>query len=990
MNKDTLLLVDSNSILHRAYHAYPLSLVTAEGQPINAVYGLASMLLDAILKIKPRYIACAFDTKAPTFRHTKYTGYKATRVKTDDTLISQVKLAHKLIEVLDLPLFLKQGYEADDIIATIANIVRTSEEYKNKIGKVLILTSDRDLFALVDNFVHVIMPQGSFKNLKEFGPKEVLEKMHIKPNQVYDYKALAGDSSDNIPGVRGIGDKTAVSLLTQYKSIKNIYKHIYEIEKQKKSIATKLINDQQNAFLSYELAQIKQDVPIIFDINKAHLTDFDFSKAWQFFTQLEFKSLLNKLKTYYIFVTGKEPTIKENIANSDSKIDANILKHKQINFKKPQDYKTHKQIKNFVDNLLNILENNNIFYYDKNLDTLYFSKVKQNKLNRVDKTANKTKISNFITNLEIYYPLTTNNKSKKQITKTKIFYGFFEFLLNVTNILEDSINTGNFINNTEKATANTKSDTSKYFKNQLLQKFIKQISNIPSIFDISLVAYGLTTGRSNYSLNELATIYANLQQLPISHQDLLKIILQIAYKQQQEIKKLENYKKTFKFLTTIVDPRAILGVAIMQNNGINVDLTQVFNYKQFLEKQLQKIEQQIFDSIGFEFNVKSTKQLANVLFNILKLPTFKKRKTGYSTDSETLNALYNAHPAIPLILEHRKLQKILSTYVKPYLELKNQPLMQPKQHSQQNLLTALESSNKLSNKKIQQNNANNINIIRIHSQFNPIKTTTGRLASSNPNLQNLPIRTEEGAKIREFFVPSPNHIFIKLDYSQIDLRVLAHTSKEKNMIIAFLQDLDIHKQTASQIFDVPYEKVTKQQRKIAKTINFGIVYGMSAHGLATTLNIKHSEAQEFINKYFEKYPGILEYVKQTEEFVKKHGFVLSLLGRRRFIYGITSNNPMRRQSALREAINMPIQGGSDDIIRTAIYEIFRTNKHVQQNTAKLVLQIHDELIFEVPNTQEFTNLQNKNSFANQIKNLMENVIKLDIPLKVGVEISMHI
>ena len=944
-----ILLVDSNSLLHRAYHALPLSLVTSDGQPVNAVYGLASMLLDAILKLKPKYVVCAFDSREPTFRHKEFADYKAHRPKTDAELVHQIELAKKVVKALGIPVFEKPGYEADDIIATIVTQLQKQGLLPGKLRKALILTSDKDLFALVNKYVHVVMPQGNFKNLKEFGPKDVYEKMGVVPAQMYDYKALVGDASDNIPGVRGVGPKTAVALLNQYKTLENIYKNLEDIKQVKQSVYNKLSQGYEDAMLSYKIVQIKTDVPIVFELEQASLKGFDFEKAYELFMQLEFKSLIPKLKDMYKMVTGRAPVI-----SNKSPTHINTTKFTTTPIKLPLS-----QILQEPEKLAEIFKTPILYlFYQDAFVYVPLHSVKPSEIQNLTKEFFKFQPADLKINVS---KKLTNNAN------ISIGYGWFELVKKlIQHSMQQAATQVSHTKQTQMQLLNTAGQANQAKTVISIAQILEILSKIPPMLDIQLAAYVLAAGRQSYNLPELAIMYLNssIEHIsPSSQQNqeaLLKSVHAIAQKQTKDLLAIvKNYAKTSDFLASIIDPFTSIAVNIMTANGITIDLNHVQEYQVWLKEKIKDLEFQIHESVGFSFNINSTKQLSHILYNVLNLPVTKKKKTVYSTDNQSLLNIYDTHPVIPLILEYRKLQKIHSTYVKPFLQMQ---------------VMATDAQNTL----------------RLHSTFNPIKTSTGRLASSNPNLQNLPIRTPEGAKIRTFFKPAPDHIFVKFDYSQIDLRVLAHTSKDKHLIDAFKQGLDIHRQTAAKIFNIDYDSVDKNQRRIAKTINFGIVYGMSAHGLAQTLGITHSEAKNFIQKYFEQFPGVIEYIKKIEAFVKEHGFVLSLLGRRRFIYGIDSNNYARRQAALREAINMPIQGGSDDILRTAMTKLFTENTQIQQNVAKLVLQIHDELIFEVPQTPDFTDLDDKNSWANQVKSIMEQAVTLLVPLKVGVEVSASI
>jgi len=925
--KSNLLLVDANSLIHRAYHSYPLSLVNAKGEPINAVFGFTSMLLDILNRYKPKYVICAFDSKAPTFRHKEYTGYKAHRPKTDMDLSNQFAYAKQVVNSLNIPLFEMEGFEADDIIGTIVDYSQKELLPKNKIKEVTILANDKDLFQLLTHKnIKILAPYKHFKVLQTIDKDQIKEILGITPEQVIDYKALVGDPSDNIPGIKGIGPKTAIKLLNEYKTLKNIYANINSIKKQNPTLGRKLEDGYQDAMLSYQLATIKKDVPIILELDKALLKDFDINKAINTFLQMQFKSLVPRLTKLYTEITGKEPDLSQQPQES-TKIEqlVSLLKQQEL---------TPQNILNTLKQLAKDPKQIAVFTQD----TIYTGKLKQpKKILQLSKCKKTNMLLDLVTKLQ-----------KQQVPITYGLFNALEILIqdNQNNILE----------------------ILDLFKN--------------GVFDTQLASYALMTARRSYTLEDLASLYLNTNT---NNKDIANLVANIAKKQSKQLIEIcTKHQKPTTALVSLIDPFVSLAVWIMHKNGICLNQQAVQEYNQELLDKLSQLEYQIHQSVGFEFNVRSTKQLADVLYNVLHLPTGKKRKTGYSTDVNTLLQLMGTHPVIPLLLEYRKLQKIHSTYIKPFLNgkyVKQPPTIdKSKQETQQTILNLLEPNKKQTLQEPIEECA------KIHSIFNPLRTSTGRLASSNPNLQNLPIRTEEGAKIRTFFVPSPGYKFIAFDYSQIDLRVLAHTSKDQHLIQAFRDNRDIHKETASKIFKKPYDSITKQERRVAKTINFGIVYGMSAYGLARSLDISMKEAKEFLETYFAEFPKVKEYMHFIENFVLENGYVLSLLGRRRYIAGITSNNPNIRQSAFREAINMPIQGGSDDILRKAIRDLYINIKDLANNQIRLVLQIHDELVFEVPDNQKTIK-----TFVNQATQIMENTLEypkeFSVPLKVGVEVK---
>ena len=898
MPGDFLLAIDANSLLHRAYHAYPISLTTADGEPVNAVFGFTSMLLEVLLKLEPKYVIAAFDTKAPTFRHTLYTGYKANRPQTDSELAMQVDKAKQVLRALNIPILEYEGYEADDILGTVASQICSDK----KVDRVLILTGDRDMFQLVNDCVHILIPKGSFKNLIEVDEEKVKALLGIAPEQVVDLKALMGDPSDNIPGVKGIGQKTAVWLLNNFGSLEDIFKKLDQINAQKPRIAKLLEAGHSDAIVSKRLARIKKDAPVVFDISDAQLDKFDLTSALAVFNTFQFKSLIPKLKQLAA-ILGVSPT-----ETSSSKADLSAIK-KTVS--KKLAFLISKQAVVIGVKPEQVLE---VKIKPKRLSVKEFKRF----LTGGIKPADYVKFLGYYDGVNSIYLADISNLGLKiRGDFNLIFYRWWDFV-------------------------NQLSDFS----------FIPSIK--PRILDMQLLAYALSTGRKAVDFEALSVAFLSTplaEQYQKNAADVLRVILYSLFGALEEAEEIFQFDRDVLYLAGDIDTFAVSAVALMHKNGINIDLAKVRQFMGYLEKKLTELEQQIYDTVGFEFNVRSTQQLGQVLFEHLKLPGAKKTKTGYSTDVSVLEKLLGVHPVIELLLEYRKLQKLYSTYVKPFL--------------------GFSSSGGLVNSEV----------VRIHSKFDPMRTSTGRLASSEPNLQNLPVRTEEGRKIREFFVPADGHVFVSFDYSQIDLRVLAHLSEDENLVSAFKQGRDIHRETASRIFKKPYDKINKRERRIAKTINFGLVYGMSFHGLATTLGLEHTEAKQFIEEYFKHFPGVLRYIEATKEFVSKHHFVISLLGRRRYIHGILSNNKVRRNAAFREAINMPIQGGSDDILRSAMAKIVK-QEDVASAKVKLVLQVHDELVFEVPE-----NKKTVDEFVSRIKDLMENVVKLRVPLKVEATIE---
>ncbi len=927
LTKGLLLAIDANSLLHRAYHAYPLTLTTTDGQPVNAVYGFTSMLLDAILTYKPEYVFCAFDTKKATFRHVAYAGYKANRPQTDNELLTQIPYVYEVLKSLNIPVFAVEGYEADDLLGTVCQQLTTL--HYSPIKQTYVLTGDRDLFQLVNERVQVVLPKGSFRNLEQFTEEKVLASMGVAPVHVPDLKGLMGDASDNIPGVKGIGPKSAIDLLTKFHTIEEIYTHIADIERDSKRVAQLLVDGEESARMSKELATILRTAPIQFKPDDAETKSFDPGVVQQLFAKLQFRSLFPRLNRL-MSITGTE-IVPEAVKEEKSNVLQGTLSE---DFAKIGDVK------------IGTIETFSVA-----------GKTLQERIDVLQSFTAKGQYLLIYCNESIKLALVEGLSTHNALTT----FGVYEYFANAPD------------------------------KGQLTISSTDLQSLFAKIIDIELLSFTTHTGRDDYSLQEDLLLYGmgNLSDALIDKaSEIFKIA---AIRIHREFERVAQYQSLSRIdtlwellqnknvplgLTQNIDLPAIFGVALMHLRGISIDLETVNKEIAAFKEKLSLVERNIYDLVGFEFNIRSTRQLANVLFGNLALPNAKKTKTGFSTDDEVLQGLVDTHPVIKEILEFRQLSKLISTYMEPYLVLASASGIKKDKviadaTSQMNLFGgAPEVSEKLQNANVEGN------ILRVHSTFAVMGTTTGRLSSSNPNLQNLPVKTDAGKVIRRFFVPEKGYKLVSLDYSQIDLRVLAHISEDPGLIEAFKQGQDIHRSTAAKVFHVPFAEVTDQQRRFAKSINFGLMYGMSSYGLSKSIGVEVSEAAKFITEYFAQFPLVKKYMAETIAMAKEKGYVLSLLGRRRFVSGITANNKMRVQAAEREAINMPIQGGADDIMRLAMGRISLLPE-VLSGEVRLVLQIHDELVFEMKDDSTFIEGE-----VAKIKDIMESVLKLSIPLKV--------
>jgi DNA polymerase I-like protein with 3'-5' exonuclease and polymerase domains/5'-3' exonuclease len=712
-----LVLVDGNALLHRAYHATP-PLTTSTGELVNAVYGFTSMVLKSIQDLSPDFIAIAWDMAAPTFRHQQYTQYKATRGPADDGLSTQYKRVHEIVDVLNIPEFALSGYEADDLIGTLA---RQAVENEKNI-EVIILTGDRDIMQVIGKQVKVLMPRKTLQDVGLYGVEEFVLRYGFDPIQIIDYKALAGDASDNIPGVAGIGQVSATKLIQQFGSVEKIYKP-ENLKTLPERLQRLLAEGAESAVMSKSLATLDLNAPIKLDLAACRVHDYEHGKAEKLLEELEFKSLISRLP-------GREPKISDQDSNKE-----------EIGVK---------------------------VHHQQNIHT---------------------------TDLD----------------------------LEVARVLEKMTQAG--------------------------------------------------------------------------------VLIDLEYL-----------------------------------NALGVDL----------KGRLVTIEKDIYSFVGHEFNLNSPKQLSEVLFDELKLPVFRKTKTGRSTDEQTLKELSAAHPAIPLLLQYRQLFKLISTYIDAL----------PKSVGEDG---------------------------RIHSTFNVEGAATGRLSSINPNLQNIPIRGELGGEIRKAFVAPQGKVLLKADYSQIELRIMAHLADDPVLKQAFQEGLDIHAATAAKIFNIPVKDVTAEQRTVGKTMNFATLYGQGAHALSQQLGIDFATAREYIAEYFARFPKVKGWMQQTLEFGYKNGYVETIWGRRRYIPELQAGNRMLRAAGERMAVNMPVQGTSADMIKKAMVEIDKeltVNSKLKTVNCKLILQVHDELLFECDETSYIET-------AKMVKEKMENAHKLDVPVKVDLKVGKN-
>jgi DNA polymerase-1 len=898
VKKPLLVLFDGNALIHRAFHALPPLTVRKTGEMVSAVYGFALMLLKVINELKPTHYAIAFDMKAPTFRHKLFHEYKAHRPPTPDELVNQLGRVRELVEAFRIPIFELEGYEADDVLGTL------SQQASNQDIDTIIVSGDADTMQLVSPRVRVLYPKprGSFSDTMLYDEAAVIQKYSLKPEQIADFKALKGDPSDNIRGVPGIGEKTAVKLLQQFSSIEQIYEHIDEVAPAK--LQTILRENEAIARQSKELATIVTQTPITLNLDECQAGQYDRQRVTELLRELEFASLLPRL-----------PQIEaEKLA--------------EVETRPPQgDYHTVNTTP-ALDELVNRLSAAKSFALD--IETTSLDPV----------SAQLVGISLSPAPGEAYY-IPVGHIGLGQAEQLPLE----QVIDQLKPPLED--------NALAKLTHNGKYDTT------ALAEYGIAVKNLT--FDSMLAAYLL--GEKSLGLKALAFSKLAIEMTPIS--DLIGSGAKQIPMSQVEITRAADYACADADMTgrlkAMLEPELhqqglwqlfaevelpLMPVLVrMERNGVALDTELLGKMSHRLGEQLLKLEAEIYNSVGHQFNINSPQQLSTVLFDELRLLPQRKTKGGYSTGASVLEELRGTHPVIEFILDYRQLSKLKSTYIDALPSLVN-----PKTK-------------------------------RVHTSFNQTRTATGRLSSSEPNLQNIPIRGELAKEVREAFIAPPGSYLLAADYSQIDLRALAHLSQDNSLLDAFHHDEDIHAATAAQVFGVEPSGVTPDMRRVAKTVNFGVIYGMSGYGLEQATGLSREEAARFIAAYFEKYPGVKKYLESTKEQARKEGFVQTILGRRRSIPEINSSNRQVREAAERMAINMPVQGTSADIIKVAMINLDREIEK-RRLKSKMLLQVHDELIFEVPEAE----LEEMRQLAPEI---MSTALKLSVPLKVDIKIGKN-
>lgn len=860
----TLLMIDGNSMANRAFYGVP-HLTNAKGVPTNAVYGFLNTLQAAIERFKPDALFVAFDISKKVFRHERYADYKGTRTGMPEDLLVQMPLIKEALSYMNIETFGLEGYEADDIIGTM------SAHQTALGGESIILSGDRDLFQLVGEHVTVCFPQSKGQEMEIVTPEYLAEHYGLTPARVIEMKGLMGDKSDNIPGINGVGEKTAKKLLDDYETVENLYAHLDDLKGKK--LYDKLLAGKEDALLSKELATIKRDVPIDFEKLDFSFDAPDVARLTTFYKELGLTKLLRKLEAEF------GTTTLEDVAAEAPSYEGTVCA----------------DVDQALALLAAITEERCVLLCevnDEKLPTRFSWRVGgKNATVAVASRHDWDRIVDVLDKLFEREPFAVYTDDAKKLAHALLLSG----------------------------------------------SYTEQLR-----FDVALAAYLLQPEGEH----ELERVYEGLlgKSLPEEEPGRIFAALEAVEELQPEMN-AGLVEIGAAGLYSNVELPLVWILAQMEIVGVKVDVPYLEKLQVEFDERIRAIEKDIEMLAGEPVNPNSPKQLGHILFEVLELPVVKKTKTGYSTSAEVLEALRDSHPIVGRVLDYRQLAKLKSTYVDGLLKLVDA-------HD------------------------------RVHTSFNQTVTATGRLSSTAPNLQNIPVRTEEGKRIRRAFIPiEKKNLLISADYSQIELRVLAHLSGDDMLMQSFAKGEDIHRRTASEVFHVPMEEVTAEQRRTAKAVNFGIIYGQTDYGLSRELGISRREAQAYIDLYFSRYPLVQTFIHDTIEQARAQGYVTTMMGRRRYIKDINSRNRNLRQFAERTAVNSPIQGTAADIIKLAM---IHCDKAIEDNRldAKMLLQVHDELIFEVSREDAL-------GLSLVVRKCMEDALKLNVPLKVDLKAGFN-
>ncbi len=894
--KDLLLLFDGNALIHRAFHALP-NLTTKSGEPTGAIYGFVSMVLKVLEEFKPSFWAVAFDHPSPTFRHELFPEYKAQRPKAPSELAFQIQKVRELVKAFNIPSFEVPGYEADDILGTLAS------QAEGKGVRTIVVTGDTDTLQLVSDGVQVLLPRPRrpFSDTQLYDKELVKEKYGLWPWQIPDLKGLKGDPSDNIPGVPGVGQKTTLKLIEEFGSVEAIYEHLDEIDPPK--LREMLRSNETVARESKRLTTITREVPLTFDLESCRVSNYDRNKVKELFRELGFFSLLNKLPE----VIGEEekapvqretrPETHYQLVDKPEALEGLVGELSRAEWLAIDTETTAQDARKAMLVGISLSTRPGRAWYlpigHKLAENLQLSLVRE-------------KLNPFLGDPQL--PKVAHNGK----------YDFTVLLrhgLPLENLAFDTMIAAYLLG--EKALG---------LKQLVFSKLGVEMTTISSL---------IGSGGKRMSMAEVPPV--KVMEYSCADADMTGRLKELLERELRE-------KDLWQLFIEVEMP--LLPVLLrMEQNGVALDLPLLGKMSQELSRELKRLEKEIYDAVGHEFNPNSPRELSQVLFEELNLPRKRKTKTGYSTDAAVLEGLKGAHPVIELLLEYRQISKLKSTYVDAL------PSMVDPETG------------------------------RVHTNFNQTATATGRLSSSEPNLQNIPVRADGGLRIREAFIAQGDALLLSADYSQVELRILAHLSQDPGLLSAFAQDEDIHANTAAKVFEVPASSVTPEMRRVAKTVNFGVIYGMSDYGLEQATGLTRQEAAEFIRTYFEKYRRVKDYIEATKRQAAEKGFVQTILGRRRYIPEVNSSNAQMRQAAERMAINMPVQGSAADIIKLAMIKIQRRMDE-KGLISKLILQVHDELLFEVPR-QELEEVEAL------VREIMPQALELSVPLKVEIKVGQN-
>lgn len=853
-SKDTLLIIDSFALIFRAYYAYPPSLTLADGQPINAVYGFTSLMLDVLQKFKPSHVIAVFDPGGPVIRQTEFTDYKANRKETDKELLTQIPMVQEVLESFEIPVLKVDGYEADDVIATI------DKRHSGKWARTIIVTGDQDLFQLVDEDTFIYLAGRKFSESKLFDTVGVIEKWGIRPEQVPDFKALFGDASDNIPGVKGIGKKSAEALLKDCKTVEEVYE---KLEQHSPKLQKLLSESYEIAMQSKKLATVEPDVPLSFDFTQATFSTFSTKRITEHFEKMRFRSLIKKVDTL-----AKEYAVEENVGLFEAAPDASSTPATKQSYEKFD---------------LNVLKDTEVCFINPVIENVPLSPI----------------------HWDVEY-LELKVKNEKYKIVTEDFKSFIEAV-----IKNEVLLVGFDIKKILHAAKNNGINISKL-----------------QIYDVGFAGFLVAQGRASFKLENLADFFS----VPIAllELDTVEKLYEICEEKLQEDAAMKDLLGLeLSILPLITD---------METEGMLIDTEFLSVYEQQLTEKQQELVKGIYADVGHEFNIGSPKQVSEVLFKEKNLGGIQKTKTGaYSTNERILRKLVDADPVVGKILKYREIDKLLSTYIKALPVYKEEDG-------------------------------------KVHSVFDQFGAVSGRFASKNPNMQNIPINREIDINVRNAFVAGKGNILVAFDYSQQELRILAAIAGEKDMIDSFNHDKDIHKMTAAEMFDTTIEAVTDKQRAMGKLVNFSVVYGVSPFGLSEQLEITQEEARTFIKKYYDRYTSVKAYFEEQKEFARKNGYVETLFGRKRSSATINSQNRFAREAAERELLNFRIQGSAADIMKLSMKGIAKV---LPKYKAHLLLQIHDEFVFEIEEKEDLE------QFQKDIKEIMEDVHNIGVKYKVN-------